>query len=291
MLSFGRQAGRQVRTCHKQCVAPFHRSRANQLHFLSPSIHTIQRSNWPLLQQKQARKDLTSSRKPSDRGFLQYYSTLTVKHTSSSYNDKKSSIPRWQIIVPLGAAGLALLYYNRQPLSLEDSQPLDPEGREARNLPQFAQSVEDVEEEEKRLHRNAFLRTFYKFGGILQDYIIEPLGTTKRFIVLVFLFVPVILTMPMILVGRFREGGRRRGRRISKDDGGTRWGARWWYGFLVKQMERAGPTFIKVSRLFLSSSTPLPSPPIDMGNLTFPFPPSACTMGWIPARSFSQRIV
>jgi len=82
----------------------------------------------------------------------------------------------------------------------------------------------------------------------LTIYIFEPLGTTKRFIVLALLFIPVILTAPMLLVGRRREGGRRRGRRLSKKDKGQRWGAVWWFGFLVKQMERAGPTFIKVSK-------------------------------------------
>jgi len=28
---------------------------------------------------------------------------------------------------------------------------------------------------------------------------------------------------------------------------GDRWGAVWWYDFLVAQMERAGPTFTKAS--------------------------------------------
>lgn len=149
--------------------------------------------------------------------------------------------------MPLGTAGLAFLVLNRKPLALDDGKAVTAQDKKTEDFSQFAKSVEDVEDEEKRLHRNAFMRASYKLGDILQDYVIEPLGTTKRFIVLVFLFVPVILTMPMLLVGRFREGGRRRGRRIAKDDGGTRWGARWWYGFLVKQMERAGPTFIKVS--------------------------------------------
>ncbi|KAJ1301733.1 hypothetical protein OPQ81_008966 [Rhizoctonia solani] len=30
--------------------------------------------------------------------------------------------------------------------------------------------------------------------------------------------------------------------------GGDRWGAVWWYGLLVKAMQRAGPTFIKLSQ-------------------------------------------
>jgi aarF domain-containing kinase len=33
---------------------------------------------------------------------------------------------------------------------------------------------------------------------------------------------------------------------------GDRWGAVWWYGFLVASMEAAGPTFIKVRPLNVS---------------------------------------
>jgi aarF domain-containing kinase len=42
---------------------------------------------------------------------------------------------------------------------------------------------------------------------------------------------------------------------IGSHDGrrdGERWGAIWWYGFLIRQMENAGPTFIKVESIKLS---------------------------------------
>lgn len=63
----------------------------------------------------------------------------------------------------------------------------------------------------------------------------EPLLTARRFIFLCILFVPVFLTAPMLLVG-------------SPDSRllGDRWGAVWWYEFMTQQMQRAGPTFIKV---------------------------------------------
>lgn len=66
----------------------------------------------------------------------------------------------------------------------------------------------------------------------------EPILTARRFIFLCILFVPVFLTAPMLLVG-------------SPDSSlmGDRWGAVWWYGFLTRQMQLAGPTFIKVSTL------------------------------------------
>jgi hypothetical protein len=52
---------------------------------------------------------------------------------------------------------------------------------------------------------------------------------------LFFLFVPVIFSSPMLLVGSPEETLQ-----------GDRWGAVWWYNYLVVQMDRAGPTFIKV---------------------------------------------
>ena len=75
---------------------------------------------------------------------------------------------------------------------------------------------------------------------ILRDTIWEPLLTAKRFIYLFALFLPVIVSSPMLLVGKPKKKYK-----------GDRWGAIWWYGFLVHQMESAGPTFIKVSTFLL----------------------------------------
>lgn len=71
--------------------------------------------------------------------------------------------------------------------------------------------------------------------AFIQDRIWEPLLTAKRFAYLFVLFVPVIIFSPIILFGKRRKKYR-----------GDRWGAVWWYGFLVSRMEGAGPTFIKV---------------------------------------------
>lgn len=78
----------------------------------------------------------------------------------------------------------------------------------------------------------------FRIIGFLQDFIWEPILTTRRFIHLFCLFVPVIITMPMLLVGS-----------PDKQLQGDRWGAVWWYNFLVKRMQAAGPTFIKVINL------------------------------------------
>ncbi|KAH6916967.1 hypothetical protein BKA70DRAFT_1394926 [Coprinopsis sp. MPI-PUGE-AT-0042] len=72
---------------------------------------------------------------------------------------------------------------------------------------------------------------------LLRDNIWEPIRTTVRFLRLFALFFPVIITSPMVLVGS-----------PQKQHKGERWGAVWWYGYLVQQMEAAGPTFIKLSQ-------------------------------------------
>jgi len=66
-------------------------------------------------------------------------------------------------------------------------------------------------------------------------YLWEPLCTGLRFLHLVFIFVPVIVTVPAIWIGP-------RDKKKSDERAGTLW----WYWFLVRSMERAGPAFIKV---------------------------------------------
>lgn len=69
----------------------------------------------------------------------------------------------------------------------------------------------------------------------LDVYIWEPLCTSFRFLHLVVIFVPVIVTIPAAWFGS--RDPERENERI---------GTLWWYGFLVNAMERAGPAFIKV---------------------------------------------
>ncbi|KIY69170.1 protein kinase [Cylindrobasidium torrendii FP15055 ss-10] len=86
------------------------------------------------------------------------------------------------------------------------------------------------------------LRTFF-FTRIW-----EPILTAKRFIRLCFLFIPVLVTSPMLLVGD-----------PEKKLAGERWGAIWWYDFLVQQMELAGPTFVKLAQWAGSRTDLFPS--------------------------------
>lgn len=67
-------------------------------------------------------------------------------------------------------------------------------------------------------------------------YVYDTVATGFRFAHLVAVFLPVILTAPAVWFGRQIEGRQ-----------GTRTGTLWWYNYLVKSMERAGPTFIKVT--------------------------------------------
>jgi aarF domain-containing kinase len=69
----------------------------------------------------------------------------------------------------------------------------------------------------------------------LDFYIWEPLCTGIRFIQLAAIFVPVIITVPVMWVGRRQP-----------DHDNERSGTLWWYKFLVQAMEWAGPAFIKV---------------------------------------------
>ncbi|KAF9040455.1 ABC1-domain-containing protein [Hymenopellis radicata] len=48
---------------------------------------------------------------------------------------------------------------------------------------------------------------------------------------------PVLLSTPMLLIGK-----------PEKRLGGDRWGAVWWYDYLVTKMQQAGPTFIKLAQ-------------------------------------------
>jgi aarF domain-containing kinase len=66
-------------------------------------------------------------------------------------------------------------------------------------------------------------------------YIWEPACTGARFLHLLVIFVPVIFSIPAIWIGPRQ-----------KDRDNERSGTIWWYWFLVKSMERAGPAFIKV---------------------------------------------
>lgn len=80
-----------------------------------------------------------------------------------------------------------------------------------------------------------FSRFRHKIVYLVDFYIWEPLCTGIRFLHLAAIFVPVLLSVPVIWFGTRR-----------KDRDNERTGTLLWYSFLVKGMEWAGPAFIKV---------------------------------------------
>lgn len=89
------------------------------------------------------------------------------------------------------------------------------------------ESVPEVLRNSKKVRRSIWY--------FLDTWIWEPIATGIRFAHLVFIFVPVIVTVPAIWFGARQ-----------KDRDNERSGTLWWYGFLVWSMERAGAAFIKV---------------------------------------------
>lgn len=75
-------------------------------------------------------------------------------------------------------------------------------------------------------------------------YVWDPIATGFRFLHLAVIFLPVVVTVPVIWAGK-RIGG----------DSNAQSGTLWWYRFLVKAMERAGPAFIKVNQSSSSMSS------------------------------------
>ncbi|OJJ33136.1 hypothetical protein ASPWEDRAFT_609733 [Aspergillus wentii DTO 134E9] len=68
-------------------------------------------------------------------------------------------------------------------------------------------------------------------------YVYDPITTGFRFVHLAIIFLPVIFTVPAVWFGRRIENRN-----------GERTGTLWWYSFLVRSMERAGPAFIKLGQ-------------------------------------------
>lgn len=71
----------------------------------------------------------------------------------------------------------------------------------------------------------------------LNTYILEPIATGIRFLHLVVIFVPVLITFPVVFIGPQR----------AEQDNETALSI-WWYGFLVWSMERGGAAFIKLGQ-------------------------------------------
>lgn len=105
---------------------------------------------------------------------------------------------------------------------------------------EIAKKLDDNDRGVSRLYHNIIL--------YLDLYLWEPLCTGFRFLHLAVIFVPVLVAVPIIWVGK---------RHKHRDN--ERMGALWWYNFLVKAMEWAGPAFIKVSTSWIEYMSSLQS--------------------------------
>ena len=152
-------------------------------------------------------------------------------HTATSFPARipqqgAKSARRYLWLVPV-AGGLAL-YLSPQPRSLIrdllSSPTIIPCNGPRRHPELIIQSPAEP-------HRSIISQ----ITAFLRDHVLEPILTARRLVHLLFLFIPVLLTSPMLLVGK-----------PEKELEGDRWGAVWWYEFLTLQMQRAGPTFVKV---------------------------------------------
>lgn len=80
-----------------------------------------------------------------------------------------------------------------------------------------------------------YMQWAHRIRWVMVRYIIEPVATGWRLLTLVAIFGPVVVSIPVVWMGRRVEGRS-----------GEREGMLWWYWYLVWSLERAGPTFIKV---------------------------------------------
>lgn len=139
------------------------------------------------------------------------------------------------LLLAFSAAGGAALYLVSRPKATEASDIFASPGLipspcpQAKGLNTHAQTILYSPDEENK----AIVARLQRF---FLNIIWEPILTARRFIHLFVIFIPVIVSAPMLLVGKSE----------SRYDG-DRWGAVWWYDQLVFAMARAGPTFIKVS--------------------------------------------
>jgi aarF domain-containing kinase len=157
--------------------------------------------------------------------------------TSANFIRQHFATPRFggrTIILWSGAAGGAVL----SPLAFVGiANEKSGDGEQTHEEAMLEASRKELDEQVPKSiqHSAKYRRGLYFF---IEDYIIEPIATGLRFLHLIIIFVPVIVTIPAIWIGQ---------RQADKDN--ERSGTIWWYGFLVSSMERAGAAFIKVRQL------------------------------------------
>ncbi|KAI9151630.1 ABC1 family protein [Paramyrothecium foliicola] len=135
---------------------------------------------------------------------------------------------------------------------VELSQKENGNGEETGELRMLELSRQEIKKE-VRDEETGLSRVAHSVVLFIDLYIWEPVCTGVRFLHLVTIFVPVILTVPVIWFGRQQP-----------EYGNQRSGTIWWYGFLVQAMEWAGPAFIKLGQWAASRSDIFPTEMCDI---------------------------
>ncbi len=138
------------------------------------------------------------------------------------------SPPRRYGLVLAAAVGLS-------PMAFVELSEKDNEGTEATAEGRMLEASRQEIKKEVKADVRGVRRVRDSIFVFLDVYIWEPVCTGLRFLHLVVIFVPVIVSVPALWIWT----------RDKKRDN-ERSGTLWWYWFLVKSMERAGPAFIKV---------------------------------------------
>ncbi|KAK5118151.1 hypothetical protein LTR62_004198 [Meristemomyces frigidus] len=116
---------------------------------------------------------------------------------------------------------------------------------EAQMLEISRQELEEARIPERLQHGTRWRLAIWKF---FDTWVVEPLATGVRFLHLLVIFVPVIVSIPVIWIGK---------KQADRDN--ERSGTLWWYGFLVGSMERAGAAFIKLGQWAASRTDIFPN--------------------------------
>lgn len=107
---------------------------------------------------------------------------------------------------------------------------------------------ETVEEQQLPLNASLLRKILHAIKRSFDQWIYEPIATAFRFTHLLIIYVPVFASIPVIYMGP---------RDQSRDN--ERSGQLWWYGFMIRSLERAGPTFIKLGQWAASRTDIFPT--------------------------------
>lgn len=187
---------------------------------------------------KQSRQDFSSSS----------YNQNNHNHKKQSHSDNYSGFATRALIASAAIAPLALNKSDDRP---ED----DPQTRE-----QVLYEISQQQQKEDQLQKYHSIDTDdddyeqgskYSLSRLLylgHTYVVEPISTIIRFLHLVFLFAPVILSMPMVFLGPTKSYGTKSPDKLTSNESYERRGAELWFRYLAWTMEMAGPSFIKLGQ-------------------------------------------